>query len=126
MIYCANFESFLFSSEFIFWGSSGGVLILWIKYSVFFNVRKIRHQKIVFLKQFVMVLHGIAVLVLRTHSNSVSLHYFGIVFLLLLIVSRVSINYGFLNVQAVLFNAELFVLDLWAVLTSTNHIMFSI
>jgi hypothetical protein len=67
----------------------------------FFDVQKLRHQKIVFLKRFVMVLHGIAVLVPRTHLNSVSLHYFGIVFLLLFIVSRVSIIYGF-NVHAVL------------------------
>jgi hypothetical protein len=104
MIYFLNFESFHFLG--VFWWCSHILDIIflypfmsseWPK-AVFFYVQKIRHQKIVFLKQFVMVLHGIAVLVPQTHSNSVSLHYFGIVFLLLLIVSRVSINYGFLNV----------------------------
>jgi hypothetical protein len=70
--------------------------------AVFFYVQKIRLQKIVFLKRFVTVSHGIAVLVPQTHLNSVSLHYFSIVCLLLLIVSRVSSIYGFLNVHAVL------------------------
>jgi hypothetical protein len=95
MIYCSNFESFLFSSELIFgvfsWCSHILDMIFPYKLfvsiecpkAVFFIVRKIRHQKIVLLKRFVIVSHGIAVLVPRTHSNSVSLHYFGIVLLLL-------------------------------------------